>query len=167
VIRPAAPTDAAAIARIYNFYIRSSIVTFEEVEVGADDIAARMDTVALASLPYLVMEEESGIVGYAYAGKFHARSAYRHTVESTIYLDYGARGAGRGRILYKSLLAALRKRPVHAVIAGISLPNPASVALHEKLGFVKVGHYAEVGRKLGCWIDVGHWQLSWPLASPS
>jgi L-amino acid N-acyltransferase YncA len=167
MIREAVPADGPAIARIYNFYIRTSIITFEEVEIGADDIAARMATVTAAALPYLVMEEDGRIVGYAYAGKFHARSAYRHTVESTIYLDHEARGAGRGRILYKELLGELRKCPVHAVIAGVSLPNEASIALHEELGFVKVGHHPELGWKLGRWIDVGYWQLTWLMENPS
>lgn len=167
MIRAATKADAAAVARIYNAYVRDSIITFEEVEVTSDEIGTRMANIDAASMPYLVMEEDERIVGYAYAGKFHARSAYRHTAESTIYLDRDACGLGRGRILYMALLDELRKRRAHAVIAGISLPNPASVALHEKLGFVKVAHYPEIGWKFGRWIDVGHWQLTWPLENPS
>jgi L-amino acid N-acyltransferase YncA len=167
MIRAATPADAAAVARIYNPYIAGTFITFEEQEVGADDIAARMRTVTTASLPYLVLENAGRVIGYAYAGKWHARPAYRHTVETTIYLESAARGSGHGRRLYTALLDELRKLPVHAVIGGISLPNESSVALHEKLGFKKVAHFPELGWKLGRWIDVGHWQLVLAMKDPA
>src|SRR5262245_14806213 len=167
MIHPATSGDATAVARIYNPYIAGSIVTFEEQEVSADDIAARMRAIEQALLPYLVLEEGGRVIGYSYAGKFHGRSAYRHTVEGTIYLEASARGHGHGRRLYSALLDELRKRPIHAVIGSISLPNEASVALHEKLGFKKCGHSPEIGWKLGQWIDVGYWHLMLPLARPS
>jgi phosphinothricin acetyltransferase len=166
-IRPATPQDAAAVARIYNPYIAGTIITFEQQEVSADDMAARMRAIAQASLPYLVLEDAGRVIGYAYAGKWHTRAAYRHTVESTIYLEGSARGSGHGRRLYAALLDALRALPVHAVIGGISLPNESSVALHEKLGFAKVAHFPELGWKLGRWIDVGHWQLVLPIEDPA
>ena len=159
-IRPAAIADAAAVAAIYNPYIRDTVITFEEVEVSTEEIASRMRTVAAASLPWLVLEAADAVVGYAYASKWHARSAYRHTAESTIYLAQPACGRGHGRRLYTALLDQLRRLPIHVVVGGIALPNPASVALHEKLGFNKVAHYLEVGRKFDRWIDVGTWQLS-------
>jgi L-amino acid N-acyltransferase YncA len=166
-IRAATPADAAAVARIYNPYIAGTIITFEEQEVGADDIAARMRVVASSSLPYLVVEDAGRVIGYAYAGKWHARAAYRHTVETTIYLEAAARGSGHGRRLYTALIDELKKLPVHAIIGGISIPNESSVALHEKLGFKKVAHFSELGWKLGRWIDVGHWQLVLPMKDPA
>ena len=167
MIRPATTADAAAVARIYNPYIAGTIVTFEEQEVSADDIAARMRAVEQAGLPYLVLEEGARVIGYSYASRFHTRSAYRHSVESTIYLEGSARGHGHGRRLYTALLDELRKRAVHVVLGVISLPNEASVALHEKLGFQKSGHHPELGWKTGRWVDVGYWQLTLPLARPS
>jgi len=160
VIRAATLDDAAAVASIYNPYIRDTVVTFEEVEVSAEEIASRMSAVAAASLPWMVFEERGTVVGYAYAARWHARSAYRYTAESTIYLDGSVRGRGLGRRLYSTLLDELRQRPVHVVVGGIALPNDASVALHEKLGFQKAAHYSEVGRKFDRWVDVGIWQLS-------
>lgn len=158
-IRPATSEDAPAVAGIYNPYIRDTVITFEEVEVSAEEIASRMRAVKDASLPWLVLEGGGAVSGYAYASRWHARSAYRHTAESTIYLEASARGRGHGRRLYTALLDELRRLPIHTVVGGIALPNDASVALHEKLGFKKVAHYAEVGCKHGRWIDVGTWQL--------
>lgn len=160
MIRPATRADAPAVAGIYNPYIRDTVITFEEVEVAAEEIASRMGVVAAASLPWFVLEEAGVVVGYAYASKWHARSAYRYTAESTIYLTPSACGRGHGRRLYTALLDELRRLPIHAVVGGIALPNDASVALHETLGFRKVAHYSEVGRKFDRWIDVGTWQLS-------
>jgi phosphinothricin acetyltransferase len=117
-----------------------------------------MKAVADALLPWLVAEQNRQVVGYAYAGKWHGRSAYRFTAESTVYLHEQFVGCGLGRELYEALLLELRSKSVHAVIGGIALPNPASVALHEKLGFEKAAHYREVGFKFGRWIDVGYWQ---------
>ena len=159
-VRPATPADAPEVARIYNPYIRETIITFEEVEVVCEEMVSRMRAVADASLPWLVLEEDAKVIGYSYASRWHARSAYRHTAESTIYLEASACGRGHGRHLYSTLLDELRRRPIHAIVGGIALPNDASVALHERLGFRKAAHYAEVGRKFERWIDVGIWQLS-------
>ena len=158
-IRPATIDDAPAVAGIYNPYIRDTVITFEEVEVSVEEIASRMRAVADAALPWLVIAHGGSVIGYAYASRWHARSAYRHTAESTIYLEASMRGRGHGRRLYSALLDEIRRLPIHVVVGGIALPNDASVALHEKLGFKKVAHYAEVGRKLNRWIDVGTWQL--------
>jgi len=159
MIRPATADDAAAIARIYNHYVLNTVVTFEEQPVAAADLEQRMAAVAAESLPWLVAVESGGVAGYAYAGRWHARSAYRYSAESTVYLDPAATGRGLGTALYGALLPLLRARGLHAVIGGIALPNAASVALHEKLGFVKVSQFREVGFKLARWVDVGHWQL--------
>jgi phosphinothricin acetyltransferase len=113
-----------------------------------------------AVLPWLVHEDAAGrVTGYAYATKWRVRSAYRFSAETSVYVAPGQGGQGIGSALYTALLAALRQRGVHMAIGGIAQPNPASVALHERLGFVKVAHFSEVGRKFDRWIDVGYWEL--------
>jgi phosphinothricin acetyltransferase len=159
-VRPATAADCEAIARIYNHYIRDTIITFEEVEVSAQEIERRLGEVASASLPWLVVENTGAIAGYAYATKWHGRCAYRYSAESTVYLEAGQTGRGYGTRLYTELMGDLRARSIHAVMGGIALPNAASIALHEKLGFSKVAHFREVGFKFGQWIDVGYWQAS-------
>lgn len=161
MIRDATAEDAAAVAAIYNHYIRHTVVTFEEEPVSAEEMAGRIARTQ-ASHPWLVAETDEGVVGYAYAHPWHERAAYRHSVESAIYLDKEATGRGVGTRLYRALLDRLPALGVHTVIGGVSLPNDASVALHEKLGFEKRAHYREVGRKQGRWIDVAYWQLFLP-----
>lgn len=156
-IRPCLPADASRICEIYNHYVRETVVTFEEVPVADDDMARRIAEVT-ERFPWFVSERDGVVVGYAYAARWHARSAYRFSVESTIYLDPDAGGRGIGSELYSALLAELSRRKVHCVIGGIALPNPSSVALHEKLGFRKVGQLDEIGWKFGEWVDVGYWQ---------
>jgi phosphinothricin acetyltransferase len=159
-LRAASTADAAPICAIYNRYVTTTTITFEEEAVTDADMAERIDQVHAANLPWLVVEVEGRVVGYAYATKWRARPAYRHSVESTIYLDPAFAGRGLGRLLYGALLDALRKRELHLVIGGIALPNAESVGLHEKLGFRKVAHFHEVGMKFGRWIDVGYWELN-------
>ncbi|HEX7152147.1 MAG TPA: arsinothricin resistance N-acetyltransferase ArsN1 family B [Thermoanaerobaculia bacterium] len=159
LIRPVVAEDAAGIALIYNHYVASTIITFEEDDVSADEMARRIEDVEAASLPWLVAEREGRVVGYAYATKWRARRGYRFSAEATVYVDEGCGGAGIGSRLYEALLPMLRAGGIHAVMGGIALPNDASVALHEKFGFVKVAHFEEVGFKFGKWIDVGYWQL--------
>jgi phosphinothricin acetyltransferase len=158
-IRPALETDAIAIARIYNHYIANTVITFETEAVTADDLAARVAETVGAGLPWLVAEDDGGLIGYAYASKWKGRCAYRYAVESTIYLDPAKTGNGAGSRLYTALIDAIRACSMHAVIGGISLPNEGSIRLHERLGFEKVGHFAEVGYKQDRWVDVGYWQL--------
>ena len=159
-IRPATMDDAAAVRAIYNPYIATTTISFEEEAVSAADMAQRIADVQAANLPWLVAESEGRVLGYAYATKWRARPAYRTSVESSIYLDPDAAGQGLGTLLYQTLLAELRGRELRMVIGGIALPNEASVALHERLGFRKVAHFSEVGRKFGRWIDVGYWELN-------
>jgi len=158
-IRPATAADAACICTIYNHYIATTTISFEEEPVTAPDIARRIADVTAANLPYLVMLDGDKLIGYAYATKWRVRAAYRHSVESSVYLDPEHAGKGAGTMLYEALLAELRQRDLHLVIAGIAQPNEASVRLHERLGFIKVAHFSEVGMKFGRWIDVGYWQL--------
>lgn len=158
IVRPVSTADAEAITRIYNHYIRDTVITFEEEEIAATVMASRIDEVLGAGLPWLVVEQDGEIAGYAYAGKWKGRCAYRYSVESTVYLDHQRTAQGLGRLLYRELLSLLRGQSIHAVMGGIALPNEASVALHERLGFAKVAHFREVGFKFGRWIDVGYWQ---------
>lgn len=157
-IRTATLADAAGVAAIYNHYVTHTVVTFEEATVSPADIAARIEGVQSKSLPWLVAEEAGRIVGYAYATSWHSRSAYRFSSEATVYLAPTATGRGIGTSLYAQLFPMLQARGIHAVMGGISLPNEASVALHEKFGMRKVAHFEAVGFKLDRWIDVGYWQ---------
>ncbi|MBL9215237.1 MAG: N-acetyltransferase [Opitutaceae bacterium] len=158
MIRAATTADAAAIAAIYNHYVENTVVTFEEEPIGRREMARRIREIS-ARLPFLVAVEDREVVGYTYANSWKTRSAYRYSVESTVYLGPAHVGRGWGTQLYTILLAELRQRGCHAVIGGVSLPNAASVALHEKMGFAKVAHFPEVGRKFGRWIDVGYWTV--------
>lgn len=160
MIRSATAADAEAIAAIYNPFILDTAVTFEEQPVTGDDIAARIAECQELKLPWLVIEQDREVQGYAYATRWKGRSAFRYSVETTIYLAPHATGRGTGRRLYGELIRKLQSRGIHAAIGGIALPNAASVALHERLGFRKVGHFSEVGHKFGRWIDVGYWQLT-------
>jgi L-amino acid N-acyltransferase YncA len=157
MIRPATPADADAIGAIYNPYVTGTVITFEETPVAAAEMAARIATLT-GTHPWLVHEDAGQIQGYAYAGPWRTRAAYRHAVETTVYLDAAQSGRGLGSALYDALLAQLRHRGFHCAMGGIALPNPASVALHEKMGFRKVAHFSEVGWKQNRWIDVGYWQ---------
>ncbi len=157
-IRAATIADAEAITEIYNHYIRETVVTFEEATLAASDLAQRIEGVWSSSLPWLVAEADGQVAGYAYASRFHARSAYRYSAEITVYLAPAQQGRGLGSRLYAQLFPILKDRGIHAVIGGISLPNEASVALHEKFGLEKCAHYREVGYKFDRWIDVGYWQ---------
>jgi L-amino acid N-acyltransferase YncA len=158
VIRPAAARDAAAIAAIYNHYILNTTISFEEQAVSTEEMAGRIAKVS-AALPWLVYERDGQLLGYAYASPWRARSAYRHSVETSAYVDHRYGGQKIGSQLYEALLADLRERGLRVVIGGIAQPNPASVALHEHFGFKKVAHFSQVGKKAGQWLDVGYWEL--------
>ena len=158
-IRPATALDDAAICAIYNPYVANTAISFEETPVSEEEMAKRIADVGAAGLPWLVLEIDGSIAGYAYATKWRVRPAYRSSVESSIYLDPTFARRGLGRLLYGALLDELRGRELHMVIGGIALPNANSVALHEKLGFRKVAHFSEVGMKFGRWMDVGYWEL--------
>jgi L-amino acid N-acyltransferase YncA len=158
-VRPASAADVAALARIYNHYIQDTVITFEEEPVSAQVMATRVSEVQALSLPWLVAESGNEVVGYAYATKWKARSAYRHSVETTIYLQQGCERRGIGTTLYRGLLSDLRVRGLHVAIGGAALPNEASIALHEKLGFEHVATFRQVGFKHERWVDVAYWQL--------
>jgi L-amino acid N-acyltransferase YncA len=157
--RVATVDDADGLSRIYNHYVRETVITFEEVEVTPEEMARRVENVRAAGLPWLVSEREGALLGYAYATRWKERSAYRFAVETTVYVDPAHAGRGIGSALYTALLGSLEALGIHTAIGGIALPNDASVRLHERFGFVKVAHFAEVGFKFGRHIDVGYWQL--------
>ena len=158
MIRACLPADAAQICAIYNPYVRDTVITFEEEPVADAEMANRI-AAATALLPWLVSEQDGTIEGYAYATPWKTRSAYRFAVEATVYVASHWVGRGIGTRLYEALLGELAQRDVHCVIGGVALPNPASVALHERLGFTKVAHFKEVGWKLGRRVDVAYWEL--------
>jgi len=155
LIRLAAQDDASAIAAIYRPYVEESHFTFEEIPPDAAEIVARL---ANPIHPWLVAEGNGRIVGYASTSQMRNRAAYRWSVETGIYLAPEAQGQGVGGKLLRAHLELLQEQGLVTAIAGIALPNEASIALHEKLGFVLTGIERGVGFKLGKWIDVGRWQ---------
>lgn len=158
MIRRVRPDDAQAICGIYNHYVLDTAVTFEEEAIGPDEMAKRIRDYSSA-MPWIVVEEEGILAGYAYIAPWRERSAYRYCVESTIYVAEGARRKGFGTTLYRTLIAEARAMGLHCIIGVISFPNEASVALHERCGFHKVAHFEQVGFKFDRWIDVGEWEL--------
>ncbi len=156
VIRSCTTQDVAAVCEIYKHYVENTTVTFEEVTPSVSDMGNRVSSY-MQDHPWLVCEDNGKIVGYAYATRWQSRCAYRNTVEVSVYVKHGSSGRGYGSALYTELFNAI-SGSCHAVVAGIALPNPASVQLHERFGFRQVAHFKEVGRKFGRWIDVGYWQ---------
>lgn len=158
MIRDITPEDAAQVCNIYNYYIENTPISFEENTISINEMQNRIEQVT-TDYPWLVYEENHEILAYAYANRWKPRSAYRFTLESTIYASPNMpKGKGIGSKLYQQLFAELDQRYVRSVMAVIALPNDASVGLHEKMGFKKVAHFKEVGFKQDRWIDVGYWQ---------
>jgi L-amino acid N-acyltransferase YncA len=152
-VRAALPADAAACAAIYAPYVLETAVSFELDPPGEAEMAERI-AVATRTHAWLVLEDAGRVVGYAYGGQFHRRHAYRWACEVSVYLEMGRRRTGGGRALYEALLPRLAERGYRTAIAGMTLPNEASVALHRALGFEEVGTYRRIGHKLGRWHDV-------------
>jgi|SRR5215831_3425041 len=159
IVRPAIVADAEQICEIYNHYILTSTITFEETRVDATEMVDRIRDIQSVPLPWLVAEDDGKIVGYAYAQKWKVRAAYKFSVEVTIYIRQGLGQGGIGSQLYGRLFESLKSHGVHAVIGGVALPNDASLRLHQKFGFAKVAHFKEVGFKFGQWVDVTYWQM--------
>jgi L-amino acid N-acyltransferase YncA len=152
-----AARDAPACAAIYAPHVEGSPVSFEERAPDAAEMAARIGRYG-ASHVWLVAEREGEVVAYAYATTFNERPAYRWSTSVSVYVAAGARGRGVGRALYEALFERLRERGFRMACAGITLPNEASVALHESLGFEQSGLNRQIGWKHGAWRDVGWWQ---------
>lgn len=157
VIRCVRSTDSAKITEIYNFYVLNTHHTFETEAVSEPEMRRRIVEIS-ENHPFLIAEKADEILGYAYAARFKQRKAYRFSAEVSVYVKNGANGNGIGRRLYENLFNELEKTDVHMIIAGIALPNEASVRLHERFDFEKTAHFREVGFKFGRWIDIGYWQ---------
>ena len=159
LVRHADPArDGAACAAIYGPYVDASGVSFEDVAPSAAELSARIAATS-ARFPWLVVELDGAVAGYAYASQHRERAAYRWAVDVAVYVDAAHQGRGAGRALYEALFALLRGQGFRSACAGIALPNDASVALHRALGFEHVGTYRDIGWKAGAWRDVAWWQL--------
>lgn len=159
MIREVEKKDMAAIASIYNQYIRQTVVTFDTQPVTAGEMEKRLMALPL-SFPCLVYGEEGEVQGYCYVHPWKSKEAYRHTAECTVYLHPDRRGKGIGRRLLEMLLERVKQTTdIRVIVSCITLPNEPSVRLHERLGFGQVSHFRQVGYKFGNWLDVGDWEL--------
>jgi len=156
-IRCATTADAESIQRIYAPFVLETAISFEDVPPSVDEIAGRIAS-TLKTHPWLVAVVEGKVCVYVYASAHRERAAYRYSADTTVYIAPEAQRRGVGHALYVKLLPQLKQRNIHMAFAGIALPNPGSVALHESMGFTPVGTYREVGFKFGRWHDVGWWQ---------
>ena len=156
-IRPAVTADAPACAGIYRPFVTDGWVSSETEPPDAGEMALRISS-ALATHGWVVAEDGTGLRGYAYAGPHRTRAAYATSADVTVYVRPDSARMGIGRQLYTALFQQLKAKSLHAVFAGIALPNEASIALHTAMGFEPVGVYREVGWKMGDWRDVSWWQ---------
>ncbi len=152
-VRSATPADADACAAIYAPYVVETAITFELDPPAPARMAERI-AASSASHAWVVAEQGARVVGYAYGAPFHPRAAYRWSCEVSVYVESGRRRTGAGRALYEALLARLAQRGFRMAVAGMTLPNEASIALHSAMGFEPVGVYRRIGYKLGAWHDV-------------
>ncbi len=158
-IRLARSDDAGQMLEIYAPFIRDNAVSFELDVPTVAEFASRVSA-TLETLPWLVCEAEGTVLGYAYASKHRERAAYQWSVDVSAYITEDYRRRGVGRALYTSLFACLRLQGYFNAYGGITLPNTASVRLHEAMGFTHVGTYRDVGHKFGTWHSVGWWELA-------
>ncbi|MBX2879389.1 MAG: GNAT family N-acetyltransferase [Granulosicoccus sp.] len=156
-IRQAIPSDAENILSIYRSIVEDTTISFETCPPTAEEISRRIVSI-LSSHEWLVAHDNDGITGYAYASKYRPRQAYRYAVETTIYVHQRCRGQGLGKRLYSTLFSSLDSLGFHSMYAGIALPNPASIALHEAVGFEPIGVFKDAGFKFEQWHDVSWWQ---------
>ena len=161
LIRLANQADAGAVHEIYAPVVERTAISFEHAAPTVAEMARRIAAHG-ETHPWLVAEDSGTLIGYAYAGAYATRAAYAWTVETSIYVAAAARRHGAGRALYTTLFDVLGAQGYHRAVAGITLPNPASVGLHEAMGFELVGVFRAVGWKLGAWHDVGRWQRDLP-----
>jgi L-amino acid N-acyltransferase YncA len=159
MLRLASEHDADQIAAIYTPYVRETVISFEIAPPTVEEMRDRI-LATVAHLPWLVCDNDGTIAGYAYAGPHGTRWGYQWSADVSAYVERQYHRMGVGRALYTSLLALLKLQGFYAAYAGVTLPNAASVGLHEAMGFAPVGVYHAVGYKSGAWHDVGWWQLS-------
>jgi L-amino acid N-acyltransferase YncA len=157
-IRVARPEDASEIQAIYAPVVADTAISFEEIPPSVEEMRQRIVN-ALITYPYLVAVRGGRVLGYAYASQHRARAAYRWAVDVTIYIAETERHNGVGRSLYSEIIPILQRQGFRSAFAGISLPNPGSVGLHEQMGFVHIGTFPDVGYKHCAWHDVGYWRL--------
>jgi len=158
-IRLATEEDAEPLLEIYAPFCAGTPISFETEAPTVEEMRQRIKK-TLDILPWLVCEAEGHVLGYAYASRHRERAGYRWSVDVSVYVRDGRRGLGIGRALYTSLFVILRLQGFYNILAGITLPNPASVALHEAMGMLPVAVYPAIGFKCGAWHDVGWWQLA-------
>ena len=156
MIRSIKTSDAKQITEIYNYYVINTLVTFDIEPLSVSEFENRIENF---KYDWLVYEENNKILGYAYAGKWRKKQAYNNTLECTVYLKNGVSGRGIGSTLYSNLIHCCKQKDIKILIGGLTLPNEASIRLHEKFGFEKVAHFKKVGFKFNQWCDVGFWQL--------
>ena len=157
-IRYVQDKDITAICGIYNYYVENTNISFEEQCVTEEGMKQRVNNI-IQSYPWIVYTLDNKVVGYAYISKWKDRSAYRFTVEDTIYVKHDQKEKGIGEALFRELINEILNKKIHVIIAVIALPNERSIKLHEKYGFKKTAHFTEVGYKNKEWIDVGYWEL--------
>lgn len=157
-IREVSIEDAPHLCDIYNYYVENTSISFEESPVSHEEMQSRIKQRA-SHLPWLVLHSGGKVLAYAYASPWRVRSAYRYSAESTVYVHNAYLQRGLGKLLYRSLIEKVRMARIRSLIGGIAMPNPASIALHESLGFKKVAEFADVGYKFDQWLTVGYWQL--------
>ena len=165
-IRLAQESDAPAVASIYAPHCESGSVSFETSAPSTEEIARRIQNIT-QQWPWLVLEDDGTVAGYAYAGRHRERAAYGWAVDTTVYVGDAYRGRGVGRALYATLFNVLRMQGYFKACAGITLPNPASVGLHEAVGFTLVGVYRGIGFKLGHWHDVAWYEVELQPEAPN
>ncbi len=167
-IRVATKADAQGILAIYAPIVQETVISFEMEPPSIEEMEWRIDS-TLAQYPWLVCVEGERVLGYVYGSQFRARTAYQWSVEVTVYVHPDVHGQGVGKRLYHALFDILRQQGYVAVYAGVTLPNPASVGIHESMGFLPVGAFPLAGFKFGGWRDVGFWYmlLNEPTATPT
>lgn len=158
MIRKMTLSDVAAIVRIYAYYVKNTVITFDTEVPSEEEMSQRLAPI-IEHMPAWVCEEDGQLAGYCYAHEWKTKKAYNTTVETTIYLHPDHTGKGYGRLLMDCLINDCRGRSLHALVACITIPNESSVKLHEKLGFREVSCFREVGRKFGQWLDVADYEL--------
>ena len=163
-VRDANEADMTAVQSIYAHHVLHGLATFEETPPTVEDMLARRRLVIAAGLPYLVAEQDGAVVGYCYAAAHHPRSAYRYTIEDSVYVAHGFRGRGVGAALLQELIARCEQGPWRQMLAVIGdSDNAASIALHRRMGFTPGGAFRSVGFKLGRWVDTV--QMQRPLGA--
>ena len=158
MIRPFDIKDTQALLDIYNYYVLNTTATFDIEPLSFQTFKDKVTHIN-ADYPFIVYEEDGVILGYAYGSRFRPKPAYNFVVESTVYVKPDSHGKQIGTKLYAELLRLLKESHLHTVLGVLTIPNEASIKLHERFGFIQVADLKEVGLKFGKWQDVGIWQL--------